>query len=260
MDFIKVVKRRSLWSEIIYIVLNILLALAILSVVMTTDALLPAFILVLVSKWRVLAVRPRYWFANIQTNIIDVIVGLSFVVLLYTASGELAVQIILTALYALWLLVLKPQSKRSLVIAQAGVGVFVGTAALASVSYGWYVSLVVVLFWLIGYSAARHVLGAYNNEAHLSLLSLTWGLVVAEIGWLTYHWTIAYDLVGVGDVKLPQVTLIVVILSFLAERAYNSYVRHRQVQLSDILLPTLLSVSVVLILLFFFNDISTSLS
>lgn len=259
MEFIKSAKRRSLWSEIAYIALNLLLAMAILVVVIAIESPLPAFGLVLLSKWRVLAVRARYWYVNIQSNMVDIIVSLSLVALLDAATGALFAQIIITILYALWLLVLKPRSKRSLVVAQAGVAAFVGVTALALVSYDWYASLVVAGFWLIGYSTARHVLSAYQHEAHLSFLSLVWGFVVAEIGWLSYHWTIAYDLIGVGDIKLPQVALIVVIVSFLGERVYSSFAHHGHVRSSDVLLPTLLSVSVVLMLIVFFNGIGTSL-
>ncbi|MEP6710594.1 MAG: hypothetical protein ABJA64_02660 [Candidatus Saccharibacteria bacterium] len=259
MEFLKVAKRRSLWSEIVYIGLNLLLALAILVVVIAINSPVPAFALVLLSKWRVLAVRPRYWFVNIQSNMVDIIVSLSLVVLLSAASGAIVAQVIITALYAFWLLALKPRTKRSLVVAQAGIGVFVGVMALVTVSYDWYAFVVVVGFWLIGYNTAKHVLSAYNHEAHLSLLSLLWAFVIAEIGWLTYHWTIAYDLIGTGHIKLPQVAVFAFILSFLAERVYNSYAKYGEVRSQDILLPTLLSVSVVLVLVIFFNDISTSL-
>lgn len=259
MEFLKIARRRSLWSEVIYILLNLLLALALLEVVMATGSPIPAFGLVLLSKWRVLAVRPRYWFANLQTNMVDVIVSLSLVALLHAASGAFIAQMVITALYAAWLLGLKPRSKRSLVVAQAGVGVFVGITALVTVSYSWYASAVVIGFWLVGYSTARHVLSAYNHEAHLSFFSLLWGLVIAEIGWLTYHWTIAYDLIGTGDIKLPQTALIIMCLSFLAERVYGSYASHGAVRTQDVILPTLLSLSVILILISFFNDINTSL-
>jgi hypothetical protein len=37
------------------------------------------YILVLLSKWRMFAVRPRYWLANVRANMTDLIVGLSIV-------------------------------------------------------------------------------------------------------------------------------------------------------------------------------------
>lgn len=252
MELLKSSKRRSVLSELIYIVLNIALAVAILAVVLAIDSPLPAFGLVLLSKWRILAVRPRYWFANIQANMVDVIVSLSVVVLLFAASGALVLQVVLTLLYIGWLLFIKPRSKRSFVALQAGIAIFLGVTALLSVSYDWPASLLVVGMWVIGYSAARHVLGSYE-DTHLSFYSLLWGLVFAEIGWLAYHWTFAYTLPGMASIKLSQAALIATALSFLAERAYSSYSHHGTVRVNDIILPGLLSMSVILVVLIFFN-------
>lgn len=256
MEFLKLTKRRSLLSELIYILLNVALAVGLLVIVWAVASPYAAFALVLLSKWRVFAVRPRYWFANLQANMVDVIVGISIVVLLYAASGALITQILLTLLYIAWLLVIKPRSKRLFVTIQAGASIFLGTTALALVSYDWFASPVVLLMWVIGYSAARHVLGSYD-EAHVSFYSLVWGLVFAEIGWLTYHWSFAYDLPGMGDIKLSQAALIAIGVSFVAERVYASYTKHGVVRSGDVVLPILLSASVIVILLTFFNTLST---
>jgi len=256
MEFLKLSKRRSLLSELIYIVLNVALAVGLLVIVWAIASPYAAFALVLLSKWRVFAVRPRYWFANLQANMVDVIVGVSVVVLLYAANGALVMQILLTLMYIAWLLVIKPRSKRAFVAIQAGAAIFLGVSALVQVSYDWFSSLVVVMMWIIGYSAARHVLGSYE-EAHISFYSLVWGLIFAEIGWLTYHWTFAYGLPGVGDIQLSQAALIALGVSFIAERIYASYIKHGAVRSSDVTLPVLLSVSVIVILLIFFNTLNT---
>lgn len=255
MELLRLPNKRSLFSEIIYIALNVMLAVAILGVVWAVESPYAAFLLVLLSKWRVLAVRPRYWFANLQSNLVDLIVGLSVVVLLYAANGALAAQIFITVLYVVWLLFIKPRSKRSFVAVQAGVATFLGITALMIVSYSWIASLVVILMWVIGYSAARHVLGSYE-EAHISFYSLVWGLLFAELGWLMYHWTFAYSLPGTGDIKLPQGALIALAVSFIAERAYTSYEKHGSVHSNDMILPSLLSVSLIVILLIFFNTVN----
>lgn len=252
MEFLKSSKRRSLFSELIYILLNVALAVAILGVVLVVDSPVAAIALVLLSKWRVLAVRPRYWFANIQANLVDIIVSLSIVVLLYAASGALLAQLFLTALYIVWLLFIKPRSKRIFIAIQAGTATFLGVTALMIVSYDWISSVVVLFMWLIGYSSARHVLLSHE-EAHVSFYSLVWGLFIAEIGWLTYHWTFAYGIPGVGNIKLVQAALITIALSFLAERVYSSYIKHGSVRAGDIILPALLSVSLILVLVSFFN-------
>ncbi len=259
MDLLRAVKRRSLFSEAIYILLNIALATAVLAVVWAIESPLPAFALILLSKWRVLAVRPRFWFAHIQSNLVDLIVSVSLVVLLYAAGGTsdgIIIQIILAVLYILWLLVLKPRAKRVLVVMQAAVAVFVGTIALFIAAYEWPSSIVVLSMWVIGYAAARHVLAAYSESA-VTLLSFVWGLLFAELGWLAFHWTIAYDLPFITGIKLPQVTLIALSLSFLGERAYNSYEHHGVIRAADILLPALLSFGVIVLLLVAFNSVNS---
>jgi hypothetical protein len=259
MEFLKSSKRRSFVSELIYILLNVALAVAILVVVWAIDSPIAAFALVLLSKWRVLAVRPRYWFANVQANLVDIIVGVSVVVLLYAASHALAAQIALTVLYVGWLLYIKPRSKRVYIAIQAGMALFLGVTALMTVSYDWFASVVVLFMWLIGYSTARHVLGSYD-EAHISFYSLVWGLVMAELGWLAYHWAFAYGLPGVGNIKLSQTAIIALAISFVTERVYTSYVKHGSVRSADVMLPVLLSVSLILVILGFFNNVSIGTS
>ncbi len=158
MELLKAIRKRSFLSEVAYVILNIALAVMLLVLVLVVNVPWPALGLVLLSKWRVFAVRSRYWTANIRANLVDVIVGISMVVLLYAATGDLATQISLTALYVAWLLFLKPKSKRAYVASQAMVGLVFGIAAIVQISPILPVSLVVVMAWLVGYSSARHVL------------------------------------------------------------------------------------------------------
>ncbi len=260
MEFLRVAKRRSFWSEVAYIGLNILLASVIFFIVLVVESPVLAFALIILSKWRILAVRPRYWIANLISNTVDILVSLGFVILLYAATGALGAQIALTILYIVWLLVIKPRSKRTFVALQAGTAVFVGTAALAIISASWPAVFVVATFWVIGYAAARHALIAYGEHAHVSLLSLVWGFVFAELGWLAYHWTIAYELIGVGAIKLPQIAIISLLISFLGERIYASYAKSGKVVAGDIMLPLLLTVSIILVLLTVFNASPNSLN
>lgn len=255
MDFLKSSKRRSVISESVYVALNVALAVAILVIVLVIESPVLAFALVLLGKWRILAVRPRYWFANIQANLVDIIVSLSMVVLLYAASGALAMQIFLTMTYIVWLLLIKPRSKRVYVAVQAGAAIFLGVSALMIMSPTWFATPVVLLMWVIGYSAARHVL-TNDDEVHASFYSLLWGFFFAELGWLFYHWTFAYALPGAGSIQLPQAALITLACSFIAERVYASYLKHGSVRSSDVTLPAILAVSLVVILVLLFNQIS----
>jgi hypothetical protein len=262
MEFLKTIKkRRSLLSEVVYIVLNIGIAILLMLTIRTTGSFLLAFAIVLLGKWRIFAVRPRFWFANIQANLVSIIVSIGFVVLLYAASlGDvsssqvLITQSILVVLDIIWLLFLKSQSKRIYVVAQAGIALFVGVTSIFYLSYSWIASVAVVLVGLIGYATARHVLGSYDDESHSVFLSLVWGLVLAEISWLAYHWTIAYRLPFVSNMLLPQVSIIVLCLGFLTYKSYDSYYHHQTIRFNDIFLPLVFTLNIVVTLIIFLNN------
>lgn len=259
MNIFTLPKHKSLVSDLAYIALNVGLAVALLIVVLAVKSPLPALILVLLSKWRIFAVRPRFWFKNLQSNLVDVIVGLSVVTLLYAASGAIGMQIAVATFFAVWLLFIKPRSKRNYVAFQAGAATFLGVTALFMESHSWPASVVVLAMWLIGFAAARHVLSHYREPEKL-FLSMIWGLIVAELGWLNYHWSFAYSLPGSSGIDLSQTALIVLIVGFLAERVYDSYHRGEGViRSSDIVAPAIFSVSIVLVILVFFNTIGTGL-
>jgi len=254
MELLKIVRRRSFQSEVVYTALNIGLAVAVLLVIRATESPWPAIGLVFLSKWRVLAVRPRYWFVNIQANLVDYIVSISVVILLYTSYLSLASSSqktfllgFLTLAYIAWLLFLKPRSKRIYVAAQAGVALFAGFAALFTFTYALPASIVVIITWLIGYATARHILSTYD-ETHILFLSLLWGVVLAEIGWLAYHWTVAYTPLGIESIMFPRVALSVFCIGFIMHRAYDSYYHHQRIRGNDILLPIIFTASIIIIL------------
>jgi len=268
MEFLKTIKKkRSVLSEFVYAGLNIGMAILLMIVIRTTGSLLLAFVLVLMGKWRIFAVRPRFWLANIQANLVSVIVSVSYVVLLYVVNNSgasdnqiLIIQGILVLLDVGWLLFLKSQSKRIYIVAQAAIALFVGVTAIYSLAYNWIGSVVVVLVWLVGYATARHALGSYDEENHTELLSLVWSLFVAELGWLAYSWTIAYRLPVSGNILIPQVSIFMLGFGFLAYKAYDSIYHHQKIRMNELILPLVFTIGIIAILLIFFNGASTGSS
>lgn len=267
MEFLKLGgRRKSFVSEAVYVALNIALAVGLMLIVLYTGSPWVALLLALLSKWRVFAVRPRYWWANFQSNLIDFIVSVSVVVHLMVIndsalveSYKLVLMAILTGLYVGWLVYLKPKSSRRLVALQAGVATASGAWALFAVSFAWPVSAVVLCMWLLGYTSAKHVLNAYDDEAHTTFLSLAWGFVLASIGWVAYHWTVAYMMPVFTAVQVPQVVITTTLLSFLTYKVYDSHYRNDRVKSSDIILPLLLTVSIIAILLLIFNRVGSAI-
>jgi hypothetical protein len=266
MEFLKLVRKRSFLSEAIYTVLNIALAIAVVVVIRYTGSVGFAIGLVILSKWRVFAVRPRFWWANLRSNLVDFIVSISFVLHMYIVnmtavedSRKLLLLGILTLLYIGWLLVIKPRSKRRFIAVQAGAAVLLGTSALFALSFNWPASVVVLGMWLIGYTAARHILSSYDAETHGLFIALAWGVLLSEVAWVAYHWTIAYSLPFVPAIDVPQIAIITTLMSFLAFKSYDSFYKHAKIRISDIILPLLFTVSVIMVLLIVFNRVGTAI-
>ena len=250
MDLLKMHKRRSRLSEVAYVVLNIGLAAMVFAIVYTANSPWLAIAAVLLSKWRVLAVRPRFWFANLIANMVDIIVGISVVVLLVAAQGSIITQAVITLLYVGWLLFIKPRSRRSYVALQALIATMAGITALSLVSYSWDSIFFVLAMWGIGYVAARHVLGSYD-EPHTTLYSMIVAFMFAEFGWLGFHWLMAYPLPGSGNIQLSQLALLTALLTFVAERAFASYHKYGTVRQADVLPSIILAVALGVVMLIF---------
>ena len=266
MKLLKLVRRRSFLSEASYALLNIALAIAVVMVIRYTGSIGFAVGLFILSKWRVFAVRPRFWWANLRSNLVDFIVSISFVLHMYLVndasivdSRKLLLLGILTVLYIGWLLYIKPRSKRTYIAIQAGAAVLLGTSALFAISYNWPVSIVVLAMWLIGYTAARHILSSYDAETHGLFLSLAWGVILAQLSWVAYHWTIAYSLPFINSLYIPQVAIIASLISFVAYKSYDSFYKNAKIRINDIILPLLFTLSVIIVLLVLFNRVGTAI-
>lgn len=253
MELLKTVKRRTFWSEVVYYGLNIGLAAVLLLIAQTIRSPYPALALVLISKWRVIAVRPRFWWANIQANLVDIIVGLGVVGLMYSVHIGALPQAILAAFYAIWLVIIKPMSRRWQVTLQSGLAIFIGVTSLMTVSYEWPLFAVVLLMALIGYSAARHVFYSYDEEK-IVLLSAVLGIVFAEFGWMAYFWNRSHSGTAAGGV--PQVAIILLLVSFAAEAVYRSWRKHQKVLFVEVSGPLFLMIAITLTMLLFFNSIT----
>lgn len=160
----------------------------------------PAAVIIVLSKWRMFAVRPRFWPANIRANAIDLMVGLS-VVLFMAHYDSVSIQLLLAALYAIWLTMIKPGTGMLTITAQAFIGQLAALSALyATWSDGpvWGLTLLTGLFC---FWAARHFLDAFD-EPYARMLAYVWGYFGAALAWLLSHWLLFY-----GGVAMPTLLL-----------------------------------------------------
>lgn len=251
MELIKSAARRTRISEVVYVLLNAAYAgLLLVLLIWFEGQPYLAYLLVILSKWRVFAVRPRFWIANLQTNLLDTLVGLSVVTLLWQNMGNITYQVLITGLFVAWLVFLKPRSKRFWVMLQGGVAQFVATMALFTIAHNLHVAVVTALGWLIGFVTAKHIVNVFNDEHEDVVISVSWGVIIAELSWLTYYWTIAYT-----PLKIPQISIVVTLLGYMALVVYN-YLYHRQDSRfiwRDLAMPILFSLAGIVIVLLFFN-------
>ena len=184
--------------------LVVLLPLAVY-VLVGLQLVVPAFVVILLSKWRVIAVKPRFWPALLRANAIDIIFGLSILAFM-VHSGSLYVRAIFAILYGIWLLAIKPRNDTLSVSLQAAIGQFVGLTALFMVKGGASLLLLVIAAGFIGYFTARHFFESYD-EPYSRLLSYAWGYFAAALLWVLGHWLLFYGF-------LAQPTLILSALGY----------------------------------------------
>lgn len=194
-------------SHIVHLLLNTLLPLAVLLFV-RLDVVYLAIGVVLLSKWRMFAVRPRYWLPNLRSNMVDIFVGLS-VVGFMDGTSTFWVQVLWTVFYGFWLVWLKPKSQQVAVMAQALIaqtivliafyGAFRGNSDNALLIY-------MLVVWLVCYASARHFLGAFE-EPLIRPITQIWAWFGATMAWVTGHWVVQY-------LFLPQLALILTVLGY----------------------------------------------
>lgn len=192
------------FSQVLHIGFNILLPMLVFLLVRINFVQL-ALSLILLSKWRMFAVRPRFWLANIRANAIDIIIGLSVLAFIVSTGSEL-LQILWAALWAAWLIFVKPATGVLYVSAQALIGFAVGLMALfVSWDHGPLFGLVIASGSLC-FFAAHHFFDSFD-EPYTRLLAFVWGYFGAALTWVLGHWLLYYGI-------LAQPTLILVALGF----------------------------------------------
>lgn len=254
-DFVFVRKSRNALSSILHILLNFLLGVSSIALTVLTGSPLLGILLVVVSKWRIFAVRPRYWFLNIKSNLVDIIVGLSFVLIAYAAGTTLLlIHVILAVLYVFWLIVLKPQSSERAAEMQALVAIFFGVTANMLLCANADAIVPVAVSFVIGYGAARHII-VQSDDHDFTIITLTCGLLFAEITWLCQAWSIIYSLDAANTgIIIPQAAIILTVFAFAFTRLYRSILKNDgRLKSSEIALPTIFSIIIIAMVVVWFS-------
>jgi hypothetical protein len=162
-----------------------------------------SLVLILLSKWRMFAVRPRFWAANIRANSVDIIVGIATVVFMLH-STSLGPQLAWTALYMVWLLFIKPGSSGVLISVQAGIGQLAGLMALFLAWPTAPIFLLVTMAAIICAMSARHFFDSFE-EPYSKMLAYLWGYFAGGLLWVLSHWLLFYGVVAQPALLLTAV-------------------------------------------------------
>lgn len=203
-EIAKKIKPAEGYSSALYVLLRALLPILVLAITATGFPLIAAA-LVLLSKWRMFAVKPRYWLPNIRANLVDIFIGLSVIVFIAGTNLWLT-QVIWTVLYIVWLVWLKPRSDSVSVMLQALIAQALTIVAFYRVDSEQTLIAGILATWLICYACARHFFNAFE-EPMIRTLTQIWALFGATIAWILGHWVIQY-------LFLPQIALVLTIVGY----------------------------------------------
>ncbi|HEX7368068.1 MAG TPA: hypothetical protein VF261_00220, partial [Candidatus Saccharimonadales bacterium] len=158
--FVAKLKPASGFSHFLHLGLMVLLPIVVF--ILVRAGFLPlAIVIILLSKWRMFAVRPRFWPAIVRANSVDILVGLS--IALFMTRVGVWWQLFWVATYIAWLIYVKPASSIFMTSIQAAVGQLF---ALSAVYLTWTAAPLIGLVFATGvvcYMAARHFFDGFEE-------------------------------------------------------------------------------------------------
>lgn len=251
-EYILIRKGRNTLSTLLHILFNILLGVGSILITIATSSWILGIILVIISKWRMFAVRPRYLLLNLKSSVVDLVVGASIVIITYcSGTAILPVHFLLAAAYTAWLIWIKPLSTELATEIQALISVFLGTTASVLVTAGLDPIFIVVPAMVIGYGASRHIL-AQRDETNFTIITLVYAIIFGEIAWILHSWLIVYMFNSLGFI-IPQLSIILTLIFFTINYIFKSISKNEKIQISQFLAPTFFTLLVIIVIILFFS-------
>jgi len=218
-------KPTSGFAYFLHLALVLILPVAVY-ILVRLDFVALALAMIVLSKWRMFAVRPRFWPANIRANAVDLMVGMSLVLFMTQTTSGL-IQLLWTLAYAVWLLAIKPQSGILMVTLQASLGQLAALEALYLTWTGGPIIGLALLTGLFCFFAARHFFDVFE-EPYARMLAYTWGYFGAALGWLLSHWLLFYGVLAQPTLLLSTIGYGLAALYYLDHEDRSSLTIRRQ--------------------------------
>ncbi len=227
------------FGDIIHFVVNAAFVLVLFLMVRSWSVPFLAGMLVVLSKWRVFAVQPRFWLPNIKANLVDAIVGLSTVVLMQQAASN-SVALFWALLFLVWVLYIKPKGSDFMVGLQALWAQFIGILTVLLVtSLLEYSFIGILLIWVVAWATARHFLANYE-EPHYKTLSLVWAFLVMQLAWMGFHWVSYYRIFQVHVSNVALIASVVAATIGLLYHALRNDKLHKSVVIENMVFGAVL--------------------
>jgi len=213
------IKPASGIAPLIHVLFRIALPLAVFVLSSLSIGIWLPLLVVFLSKWRIFAVRARFWAANLRANGVDIMVGTAFVIFM-AQTDSLGLRFGWAVLYALWLIFIKPRSNIAAISLQSAIGQLSGLMALFIAWPNGPILGLVLATGLICYLSARHFFDSYN-EPYAKMLSYLWGYFGAALMWILSHLLVVYPK---QDGILAQPTLFLSVIGYTLGAVY--YLEH----------------------------------
>lgn len=177
----------------------------ILFVLVRLDFVTLALSLIIISKWRMFAVKPRFWLVNIRANAVDILVGLS-VVLFMAHFAEFGLQVAWALAHIIWLTVIKPGASIVMNALQSMTALLLSQMALFMVAGDLSLLVLVMASGLICFAVAHHFLSSFD-EPYTKFLAYCYAFMGAAITWILGHWLLYYGI-------LAQPALLIIVIGY----------------------------------------------
>ncbi len=239
-------------SNSLYVIFNICLVIGIVIFINIFDSILLALMLVVLAKWRIFAVKIRYWWVNIKSAVVDYTVGFSFVLLMSLLQEiSLYAQLIVAGLYAIWLIILKQKTSERFMMIQSLISILLFNIVICYFIDINYLLIGMLLEFVVSYFAVWHYLTNYDFDKKTKrLISGFWGMTLMEVMWMSYHWLIGYS-IGYDIFKISQLSIVSMLLTYcLFLVLHYSYKEKNNKNKTHLMItPIFFSVLVVLVLI-----------
>ena len=192
------------YAHVVHVLLSAIFPL-VLYMLVRIELTPAAVAVVLLSKWRMIAVRPRFWPAIFRANAVDLLVSVSTVLFMYQATATW-LQLFWVGLLVLWQVWLKPLRSTLGVSVQALTGQLYGLMALYITWPSAPLAILVIGTGGIAYMSARHFLTGFD-EPYAPLYANVWAFFAASLAWISGHWLLYYG-------SLAQPVLFLTVLGF----------------------------------------------